>query len=136
MGEARNALEMILDTDVLIDVLRGYPEAVTFLTQSSTGKEGLGISVVTLSEILSGIRDKEGPSVESLLRILTPLPVTEPIARTAGQYRRQYFRSHGLLTPDALIAATTRHHGGLLVTLNRKHYPMKDIEIRVPYSKA
>ena len=36
---------------------------------------------------------------------------------------------------QALIAASAKRAGAILVTLNQKHYPMKDIEVRIPYKK-
>ena len=53
----------------------------------------------------------------------------DDIGRRAGGYLRQFRRSHGLDIGDALIAATAAVHGCALWTRNRKHYPMKDIEL-------
>jgi len=36
---------------------------------------------------------------------------------------------------DALIAASAKRAGAILVTLNQKYYPMEDIEVRIPYKK-
>ena len=61
-----------------------------------------------------------------------PVAITEEyddIGRRAGGYLRQFHRSHGLDIGDALIAATAAVHGCALWTCNRKHYPMKDIEL-------
>ena len=53
----------------------------------------------------------------------------DDIGRRAGGYLRQFHRSHGLDIGDALIAAAAAVHGCALWTRNRKHYPMKDIEL-------
>jgi predicted nucleic acid-binding protein len=42
----------------------------------------------------------------------------------------------GILLPDALVAASAKQNDAVLVTLNGKHYPMKDIEVMVPYTKV
>lgn len=34
---------------------------------------------------------------------------------------------------DAIIAASARQSGIVLYTLNKKHYPMEDIEVVKPY---
>jgi len=47
----------------------------------------------------------------------------------AGDYLRQFHRSHSLELGDALIAATASIHLLRLWTRNRKHYPMKDIQL-------
>jgi predicted nucleic acid-binding protein len=37
--------------------------------------------------------------------------------------------------PDALIAASAKRIGARLISLNKKGYPMKDVEVQVPYTK-
>jgi predicted nucleic acid-binding protein len=54
------------------------------------------------------------------------------IARLGGAYRRRFGASHGVLIPDALIAATAQAHGARLVTRNARHFPMLD-DVLVPY---
>ena len=55
------------------------------------------------------------------------IPIDVGIGRLAGDYLRQFAKSHGLDLGDALIAATVSHHKVELWTRNRRHYPMKDI---------
>ena len=55
------------------------------------------------------------------------------IAEYSGRYLKTYGKSHGLELADAFIAATAFITGSRLVTLNRKHFPMTDINIYVPY---
>jgi predicted nucleic acid-binding protein len=49
-------------------------------------------------------------------------------------FRRDYGKSHGVGLADALIAASAEMRGAVLVTLNRKHFPMLPTVI-VPYQK-
>jgi len=62
------------------------------------------------------------------------VPIDGRAAEDAGRYRKAFRASHKLLLPDALIAASAKNVGAILVTLNRKHYPMTDIEIQIPYN--
>ena len=126
---------MIVDTDVLIDCLRGRSEAAAFIKQLIAEDE-LAISVISVAELEAGVRDGERETLDAFLSLMQRHPVSEAIARTAGAYARQYAKSHGLLLPDAIIAATAHHHSGSLATLNRKHYPMIDISLQIPYPKA
>ena len=71
----------------------------------------------------------------SLLNSIEEVRIDGEIAVAAGRYRNKLCASHGLLLPDALIAASAKQVGAVLVTLNKKHYPMKDIKIQVPYVK-
>lgn len=128
-------MNALLDTDVLIDHLRGKIAAKELLMELVTGGSPV-ISVITVAEIEAGTRDPEREPVEKLLSSLPCLPVDAAIARKAGQYRAQYGKSHGVLLPDALIAATAVLHDCKLYTLNGKHYPMDGIDVVVPYTKA
>ena len=68
---------------------------------------------------------REAVALEELFSILACLPIDAAIARQAGDYLRQYQKSHGVEIADALIAATADVHGLELWTRSRKHYPMK-----------
>ncbi len=53
------------------------------------------------------------------------MPVTDPIARRAGELLRQHRRSHvGIDLVDYAVAATVEVHGASLATLNVQHFPM------------
>jgi len=44
-----------------------------------------------------------------------------------------YYKSHQLTIPDAIIAASSKINNTLLITKNLKHYPMENIEKIRPY---
>lgn len=120
----------LLDTCILIDVLRNRNEAVEFLHRE--GHRPL-VSVVTAAELFAGVRTEiEQNRIDGMLDLLSICQVDLEIARLGGAYSRQYRRSHGVAIPDALIAATARVHGVRLVTRNVKHFPMLD-DVLVPY---
>ena len=125
----------LIDTDVLIDHLRGEEKAVRFLKQLRPQKAFIFCSVVSKAEIYSGIMSDEEEEVSLLFRSMNEVPVDGEVAEAAGRYRKKFYASHGLLLPDALIAASAKRAGAVLVTLNKRHYPMVDIEIQIPYGK-
>lgn len=129
-------MNALLDTDVLIDHLRGDTAARSLLLDLAAGEPPPAISVITAAEIEAGIRDSERAQIEALLSGFLTVPVDSDIARQAGRYRREFGQSHGVLLPDALIAATALQQGQTLYTLNRKHYPMAELQVIVPYQKA
>ena len=113
---------MLLDTCILIDVLRGKSAAVAFVT-------GLGrppqVSAVTLMELVAGCRTAgERRQIDSLLSNYAVKEIGRDVANLAGEYIRRYGPSHGTDAIDALIAATAKLHGLTLITLNLKHFPM------------
>lgn len=79
------------------------------------------------------MRSSERAAVWSLLSVLRAEPVTELIARRAGELMRCHRRSHlGIGMPDYLIAATTELLGARLATLNVRHFPMFP-DLRPPF---
>ena len=54
------------------------------------------------------------------------------IGRRAGTYLVRYSKSHNIGIADALIAAAAATTGLRLWTLNRRHYPMADLEFYEP----
>ena len=123
----------VIDSDVLIDHLRGYPRAGDFMDSLLVDGAEICFSVISEAEIYSNVRPGEELGIQALFASLTRLDVNEKVARKAGEYRARYFRSQGLALPDALIAATAFIRGASLITRNKRHYPMTDLEVVVPY---
>ncbi len=123
---------LLIDTDVLIEYLRGRSEAVEYLEGLTSD---LYLSVISVAELFARVRDdEEEKSLKQLLLTFVILPVTEKTARLGGLYRRDYGGSHGTGLADALIAATSEENGADLVTFNRRHFPMVS-KIMVPYER-
>ncbi|HSU16936.1 type II toxin-antitoxin system VapC family toxin [Longimicrobium sp.] len=120
---------ILIDTDVLIDYMRGHPDAVSWVDTRMNAQ----VSVVTVAELYSGARDAEMEKLRALLATFPHLPVTEEIAVRGGLFRRQHGKAIRIEVPDALIAATAQEHGLKLATLNRKHFPAVDVV--APYTK-
>lgn len=115
---------ILVDTDVLVWALRGSRDARAWL-RTAREREPLAISAISVAELAGGMRSPERDRVWSLLAALQAEPVTEVIARRAGEFRREYRASHSSIgTPDYLIAATADVLGAPLATLNIKHFPM------------
>ncbi len=94
---------LLLDTDVLIDFLRGHPEAIQLL---ETSNHKFWISAVSVAELYIGVRDgKEREVLDQLIGLLRVVEINTEIARQAGLWPRKYGRSHGTGIMDALIAA-------------------------------
>ncbi|KAF0216762.1 MAG: putative nucleic acid-binding protein contains PIN [Geobacteraceae bacterium] len=116
---------VLVDTDVLINFLRGKQKAKEFLlTQLDSGP--ILCSVITVAEIFAGMRPHEQEKTRALLDNLEVVPVTRTIAEKAGLYKR-VVKSHSLELDDCLIAATAHLHKATLATGNDRHYPMDDI---------
>lgn len=115
---------ILLDRDVLIAHLRGHPAAHDWL-YAARQRLPLAISSVSITEITGGTRSNERREVWGLLSRLQTEPVTDVVARRAGEFMRTFRKSHHSIgTVDYLIAATADVNGYELATLNTRHFPM------------
>lgn len=125
-------MPFLIDTDILIDYLRGHTAAVTTIEENI---HDLYLSVMNVAELHQGVRsEKERQKLTSTLAAFTILPITAEIAVLGGTFSGKYRASHGAGLADCLIAATAHLHDLTLRTLNSKHYPMLE-HIEVPYKK-
>ena len=126
----------LIDTDIVIDHFHGHAAALEYFTENLAAGETLAVSVITVTEVMAGLRPGEEERTERLLQLFVVQDINETIGRQASVYLRQFRRSHGVELGDALIAATALHHGADLITRNLKHYPMTDITVVAPYERG
>lgn len=122
---------LLLDTDVLVEFLRGRLRAAEFLEST---ERSLAISAVSVAELFAGTRGKkEEAALETFLGAFEIVPIDAATAREAGKLRREFGRSHGTGLADAMIAASASRRGARLVTFNRRHFPfVKDLLVPWP----
>jgi predicted nucleic acid-binding protein len=116
---------LLLDTNILIDVLRGESVALAWLEQHPR----VQISVITWIEVLVGCRDGETEAVESWLETFPRLPIKDAVAHETVRLRQQ----HGLKVPDAIILATARCADLTLATRNTRDFPQELGGVLHPY---
>jgi predicted nucleic acid-binding protein len=104
-----NVADVLVDTDVFIDHLRGAKEL-------KAGRHRLHYSVITRAELFAGTAATG--VVTQLLGPLRELPVDRAIAEAAGRVRREA----GIRLPDALIAATALEHKLEVATRNTRDF--------------
>jgi len=121
-------LRLLLDTTILIDVLRRRNDRQAWLGQLVDAGHQFATSAVCVGEVHSGIRSGEEVRAHGLLASIPCYPVSATIAARAGDIRAEW--SHKGITvtlTDMLIAATALEHGLALVTDNRKDFPMPEL---------
>lgn len=122
----------LLDTGVLIWVLRGK-KGIVKKASSLKEESELGISVISIAEIYKNIFPSELTVVEDYLEQHIIFEVDQKIAKIAGLYWQQYAKKlKNLSLTDCLIAGTANVNNATLVSLNSKHFPMKDIQVINP----
>ncbi len=121
-------MTILVDSDILIEVCRGRNKEISGrwfeLSQSETE---ILYSPVTEAELWSGALLSEHDLLRDLFRALACVPIDSETGQQAGDFLRQYRKSHGIGLGDALIAATAVLNQAALWTRNRKHYPMKGL---------
>jgi hypothetical protein len=118
-------VKALFDTNVLIDFLGGVPEA-----RAEIGRyEDIAISIVTWMEVMIGAPDDAKVSTRDFLARFDSIGLDQKIAEAAVALRR----AHRMKLPDAIIWASAREHGRLLVTRNVKDFPSGDPGVRAPY---
>jgi predicted nucleic acid-binding protein len=119
----------LLDTDVLIWVLRNRRETVDLLSHlSEESGEAPACSALSILEVWSGIRTSEIHKTGVFLDALQAIPIDGVVARQAAELLRASKRHRNPREwIDALIAATVLRDQRILVTYNRKDYPYPNL---------
>ena len=113
---------ILLDTDILVDFLRGYNKAEAFI---ATQADRIILSAIVVAELYAGVKgEAEREALDALVSLFRIVPVDVEIAKAGGLYKRDYGKSHGVGLADAILAATAEAWKAELKTLNIKHYPM------------
>lgn len=119
----------MFDTDVLIDHLLGKVGATeTILKFKNTVNF---CSVITIGEILFGMRPPEKDKTLKLIDSLVPLDVNKKIVTDAYDIKN-LFKGYNLELYDCIIAATAIEADLILITKNSKHYPDKRLRLFIP----
>jgi predicted nucleic acid-binding protein len=114
----------VVDTSVLIDVLRGQDDAKAVL-MDARAKGQLHASEVSRLEVLAGMRAGEESATRGLLNAMIWHPVDELISELAGELGRSWLPGNrGIDSADLAIAATALSLDTVPLTLNIKHFPM------------
>jgi tRNA(fMet)-specific endonuclease VapC len=116
----------LVETDWAVHWLRGREDIVSMIHKFQT--EGLGLSVISLAELYTGIYYSTDPSqaqqgLDDFLSYVTILEVNQEISRIFGE-QNAHLRLEGQVIEDfdLLIAVTCLHHDLKLLTNNRKHF--------------
>lgn len=125
----------LLDTDILIWIIRGEKKYIDWFNKLK-GEITLSISTLTIAEVYKNVYPAELTRIEEVISEVDTFDVTSSVARQGGLYFQSYSKNlKNLHIIDCLIAATAREHDFVLITLNTRHFPMKDIEVLDPLKK-
>jgi predicted nucleic acid-binding protein len=119
-------VKALFDSNILVDFLQGNAAA-----KAELGKyEVAAISRITWMEVLIGARhEAENRLREKLLAEFDLVELDGRVARAAIEIRRKL----RLKLPDAIILASARMSGSVLVTRNHRDFPRDEPDVRIPY---
>ena len=128
---------VLLDSNILSEVLKPQPDAG--VSAWFPAQTVLGISVVSLDEVLFGLHRKRMTVAlarfERLLALAEIVPVDEHVARYAAALR-SYFSLQGVTRSqsDMLIAGTALSRECSIATRNTKDFAACGVQVVNPFS--
>jgi predicted nucleic acid-binding protein len=121
---------MLFDTNILIDALKGFPEAIDELAYWDEPS----ISVITWMEVFAGANVDEVPKLDRFIADFgfEIIHTNDDIMREAARVRSES-RHAGpkIALPDAVIIATATIKNLMLVTRNKTDF--RGSNVRIPY---
>jgi len=123
-------MKLLLDTSILIDVLRLKKQRNQWLADLVRGGHTLATTTLNIAEIYAGMRPAEEGRTEALLSGLEVYELSGASARLAGGFKNIWARKgHTLSLADAIVAAIATERGCALLTDNRKDFPMPEVQL-------
>ena len=126
----------LVDTDVLVDCLRGTVPAQEWLKRLAN--QSFAVPAVAAMELVMGCRDRT--DLERIQRFLATFEVVWPEASefaAAYQLLLTHRLSSGLNIPDFLIAASALTRNARLYTFNFKHFQVvPGLDVERPYLRS
>ena len=119
-------VKALFDTNIILDHIKGIDGAMLELIRYADR----AISIVTFIEVLVGTTPTTEATERALLSQFQIVLLDNEVAEEAAALRR----THRMKLPDAIIWASARVQGRLLVTRNTKDFPSSDPGVRIPYT--
>lgn len=121
---------VLLDTTVLIDLLRGTDGAVRRVRELKQGADEAWACALNVEETVRGLRHNELDATRALLRGLRIAPLGREEGWRAGEWRRDFAaRGVTLSQADCLIAAAALGIRARLATGNPSDFPMAEVPV-------
>jgi predicted nucleic acid-binding protein len=123
-------MQLLLDSSVLIDVLRSRRGRRQWLAELVRAGHTLATSALNLGEVYAGMRPEEEARTKAFLGALECHEITAGVAEMAGKLKRQWAQKGRTLTlADTMVAAVAMEQRSPLATDNRKDFPMPGLQL-------
>jgi len=112
---------ILVDTCVLIEYFKEEPGVTEII--KNIGNKNIALNSIIIMELISGARDKiELNSIKKRLNKFQILGIDQAVLDDASSLMENFYLSHGLKIPDAIIAGTARFYSTPLYTHNKKDF--------------
>lgn len=123
-------MKVLLDTSILIDVLRVRNKRNDWLAELVRSGHILSTTTLNIAELYAGMRPSEEGRTEALLSGLEVYDLGGQSARVAGRLKNYWARRGRTITlADTIVAAVAMENGCALLTDNRKDFPMRELQL-------
>ena len=114
---------LLLDTDVMIDLIRNYAPAIAWLDGIRAQGEKVSLPGFVVMELIQGCRNAEEIKLfeKDVRNYVTRWPSRATCKRSLTAYTK-YHLSHGLGIIDSLIGQTAVDQRLPFCTFNKKHF--------------
>jgi tRNA(fMet)-specific endonuclease VapC len=120
----------LLDSNVVIDWLKGTQAAIELLQRLSDEAEPVAVNAISVAETYSGLFPEDRERVARLIDRFEYWEVDLESARAAGALRFAYARrGRALALADTLLAAQAMVREATLVTNNARDFPYPELRI-------
>lgn len=121
---------VLLDTTIVIDLLRGRPDAAQRLRALHDAGDRAYVCAVNVEETARGLRPSEEEPARRLFSGLRIAPLGGREGWQAGEWRRRFAAEGRTLTQaDCLVAAAAAAIGARLATGNPRDFPMEGLVV-------
>jgi predicted nucleic acid-binding protein len=121
---------VLLDTTVLIDLLRGRSQAAASLRALREAGDTVHACAINVEETVRGLRAPEHEAAQRLFSGLRIIPLGEREGWRAGEWRRTFAHQGRMLAQaDCLIAAAAVGVGAHLATGNPNDFPFRELTV-------
>lgn len=118
-------MKIVIDTSILIDVLRGGDTGEILFNEVEKDNPEILIPTIVIFELFSGQSSNDPtiqPKIKNLIRNFTRIEFTEESAIIAGELYRQYGKDIGV--SDCIIAASGLALNATVASLNKKNFEL------------
>ncbi|HEX4487693.1 MAG TPA: type II toxin-antitoxin system VapC family toxin [Terriglobales bacterium] len=123
-------MQILIDTSVLIDVLRLRYGRRELLAQLARNGHVLAVCPINITELFAGMRSHQEARTEALLGGFHCFEITGATGRLAGTLKNSWARKGiALALSDSTIAAVAIERSCVLMTDNVKHFPMDNLQL-------